>query len=64
MLWCHGECFHIWKDAFLLVSFEFVGSKAKGRISKRVLQENKAKFCEKQIFLTPLYAQVRVRIKG
>ena len=53
MLWCHGECFHIWKDAFLLGSFEFVGSKAKGRISKRVLQENKSmpNFVKNKYFL-------------
>ena len=52
---CHGEYFNIWKDAFLLVSFEFVGSKAKGQISKRVLQEKKSmpNFVKKQIFLTP-----------
>ena len=53
MLWCHGECFDRWKDAFLLVSFEFVGSKAKGRISKRVLQENKSmpNFVKNKYFL-------------
>ena len=38
----------------------FVGNKAKGRISKRVLQENKAhEFYEKWTFLTPWYAHVR-----
>ena len=32
----------------------FVGNEAKGRISKRVFQENKARqISEKQIFLTP-----------
>ena len=44
-----------------------VGSnKVKGRISKRVFQESKVrtKFPKKQTFLTPLYAHVRVRIRG
>ena len=36
----------------------FVGNKAKGQISKRVFQENKAfKFSEKGTFLTPWYAR-------
>ena len=37
-----------------------VGNKVKGRISKRVFQENKAhQIFEKQTFFTPLYARVR-----
>ena len=40
----------------VLISY-FVGNKAKGRISKRVFQENKtyAKFSEKQTFLTACF---------
>ena len=40
-----------------------VANKTKLRISKRVFQEAKhAKISEKQTFLTPSYAQARVRI--
>ena len=40
---------------------QFVGSKEKGRISKRVFQENKAKFSDKRIFLTIWYRCEGVR---
>ena len=37
----------------------FIGNKAKGRISKRVFQENKTpQIYEKRTFLTPQYAHV------
>ena len=42
-----------------IINQEFVGNKAKGRISKRVFQEAKhAEISEKQTFLTPWYAHV------
>ena len=40
---------------------QLVGSKEKGRISKRVFQENKAKFSDKRIFLTIWYRCEGVR---
>ena len=45
-----------------LFSFRYyVGNKAKGRISKRVFQEKKARqISEKRTFLTPWYAHVRM----
>ena len=43
-----GECSDI-----LTFNEQFVGNKEKGRISKRVFQENKAKIPEKQTLLTP-----------
>ena len=45
-------------------SGELFGIKAEGRISKRVLQENKARqIFRKIILLTPRYTHVRIRIR-
>ena len=48
-----------------LLDIHFVGKKAKGPISKRVLQENKAcQLFRKANILTPWYIPVHVRISG
>ena len=45
-------------------SWNFVGLKAKGWISKRVFKENKARQVpEKRTFLIPWYEHIRVRIR-
>ena len=44
--------------------FQFAGNKAKGRISKLLFKENKARqFLEKQIYLTPRYSHLRLRFE-
>ena len=50
----------------MLLLAKLGGNKAKGWITKRVLQENKArqKFTKKETVLIPWYAYVRVRSKG
>ena len=47
------------------VQLDIVGNQTKGQSSKRGHKKTKpTKFSEKQTFLTPRYAHVRVRIRG